>query len=241
MVAIKDLLKELHRAMGRDPRVELRHIKLDLGQKGTVTLEGEVPDIATKRLALRGAAGLPEVPGIVDRLHVRAAQAMSDAVVRDHVRDAIVQDDGLLAYEGRVRSGDHVDAIRGAPPDASGFIEIEVDDGIVTLNGSVTSLAAKRLAGVLAWWVPGSRDVINGLAVEPPEEDSDDAVVNAVRDVLERDHVVDHEHVHVGAHDGVVTLAGILPSEEQKHIAESDAWYVFGVDDVVNRIEVHPY
>ena len=124
MVATKDLLKELHRAVGGNPRVDLRHIKLDLGQEGTVTLEGEVPDIATKRLALRGAAALPEVPGIVDRLHVRAAQTMSDAVVRDHVRDAIVQDDGLLAYEVRVRSGDHVDAIRGAPPDASGFIEI---------------------------------------------------------------------------------------------------------------------
>jgi osmotically-inducible protein OsmY len=94
---------------------------------------------------------------------------------------------------------------------------------------------------VLAWWVPGSRDVINGLAVEPPEEDSDDAIANAVRNALERNHAIDHEHVHVGAHDAVVALAGILPSREQRHIAEFDAWFAFGVDAVVNRIEVHPY
>ncbi len=31
-------------------------------------------------------------------------------------------------------------------------------------------------AGVLAWWVPGSRDVVNGIAVELPEEDSVNAI-----------------------------------------------------------------
>ncbi len=106
----------------------------------------------------------------------------------------------------------------------------------MTLDGWVGGLEAKRLAGVLAWWVPGSRDVINGLGVEPTEADSDDAVKNAVSDVLERDHTVDEAHIHVGAERGVVTLAGILPSEEQREAAEFDAWYVFGIDDVVNRI-----
>lgn len=37
----------------------------------------------------------------------------------------------------------------------------------------------KRLAGVLAWWVPVSRDVINGIAVEPSREDGPDAIVEA--------------------------------------------------------------
>jgi hypothetical protein len=51
-------------------------------------------------------------------------------------------------------------------------IEIEVKHGVVILNGRVPNLAAKCLAGVPAWWVPGSRDVVNGLVVEPPEEDA---------------------------------------------------------------------
>ncbi len=38
-----------------------------------------------------------------------------------------------------------------------------------------------------------------------------------------------------------MTLAGILPDEARREMAEFDAWYVFGVDDVVNDIEAHPY
>ena len=36
----------------------------------------------------------------------------------------------------------------------------------------------------------------------------------------------------------VVTLDGEVPSQEQKEMAEFDAWYVFGVDRVVDRLEV---
>ena len=54
---------------------------------------------------------------------------------------------------------------RGGATAGSGqpFVEFAVEDGIVTLDGEVPSLTHKRLAGVFAWWVPGSRDVINGM------------------------------------------------------------------------------
>jgi osmotically-inducible protein OsmY len=48
---------------------------------------------------------------------------------------------------------------------------VVVDGDVVTLNGQVPSLSHKRLAGVLAWWVPGVRDVVDGLAVEPTQSD----------------------------------------------------------------------
>ncbi|MFL5353464.1 BON domain-containing protein [Archangium sp.] len=37
-----------------------------------------------------------------------------------------------------------------------------MSDGVVTLDGDINSLAARRLAGVPAWWVPGVRDVVHG-------------------------------------------------------------------------------
>jgi osmotically-inducible protein OsmY len=157
------------------------------------------------------------------------------------VRDVLAQEPALQLYEIRQRTGDRVETVRGAPPEPGGFIEFTIEEGVVTLTGRVLGLEAKRLAGVLAWWVPGSRDVINGLAVEPPEPDSDEAIANAVRLVLERDPLVDEARVHVGDLGAVVTLAGILRDEAQREMAEFDAWYVFGVDDVVNDIEVHPY
>jgi len=36
------------------------------------------------------------------------------------------------------------------------------------LNGRVSGLPSKRLAGVLAWRVPGVRDVVNGIELDPP-------------------------------------------------------------------------
>ena len=69
---------------------------------------------------------------------------------------------------------------RSGIPEPIGTIVVEVRDGVVTLNGEVPSLSHKRLAGVLAWWVPGCRDVINGLAEVPAQEDNDDELTDAV-------------------------------------------------------------
>lgn len=35
----------------------------------------------------------------------------------------------------------------------------------------------------------------------------------------------------------VVTLAGLVASEAEREMAEQDAWYVFGVDKVINKLE----
>lgn len=95
-----------------------------------------------------------------------------------------------------------------------------------------------RLAGVLAWWVPGSRDVVNGLGVEPPEEDNDDEVSDAVRLVLEKDPFVDATRIDVSTRDYVVTLEGLVPAVGEREMAEFDAWYVFGVD-VERRVDAN--
>jgi osmotically-inducible protein OsmY len=108
------------------------------------------------------------------------------------------------------------------------------------LAGDVAGLGRKRLAGVLAWWVPGSRDVINGLGVTPPERDGDEAITDAVRQVPERDPLVDATMTEMGTRQAVVTLLGSVPSATQRDCAEADAWYVLGVDDVVNRLDVQP-
>jgi len=77
--------------------------------------------------------------------------------------------------------------------------------------------------------------------VEPPEEDNFDLIAEGVRLALEKDPFIEAGQIRVGVRDTVVTLAGILPSEAQRHMAECDAWYVFGVDKVVNNIEVEGY
>ena len=125
------------------------------------------------------------------------------------------------------------------PDSLRGTIEIEVSEGVVTLNGEVPGLGVKRMVGVLAWWVPGSRDVINGLVVTPDQADNDFEMADAVRLVLEKDPFVDATQVRVGTRNGIVRLQGLVPTESEKEMAEADAWYVFGVDGVENELSVH--
>jgi len=233
-----EVLDRVRAALASEPRLDLHTYPITLRYvDGTLTLEGEVADVAAKKLALERAAALPEVAGILDRLRVRPAQPMGDGEIRDLVRDALLQEPAFAEFAIRRRLGERIESLR-EPPEARGALELEVDDGIVTLNGRLPGLDAKRLAGVLAWWVPGNRDVINGIAVEPPEEDSDEAILEAVRLVLEKDPFVDASQIRVGVKHALVRLTGLVPSEAEREMAEFDAWYVFGVDKVDNRIEV---
>jgi osmotically-inducible protein OsmY len=90
----------------------------------------------------------------------------------------------------------------------------------------------------LAWWVPGSRDVVNGLDVLPPEEDNDDEMSDAVCLVLEKNPFVNATQIRVLSQNSVVTLEGLVANETEKQMAEFDAWYVFGVDKVINKLAV---
>ena len=216
---------------------------LTIDAEGVATIEAEVDTIAVKRLVLERLAATPGVGGIIDRLKVKPASPMSDDGIRDHLRKAYYQEPAFqhLAIKERIE-GEARLARAGLPgaggkPDAGGEIEIEVEDGVVTLNGSVPSLAAKRLAGVLAWWVPGSRDVINGITVDPPEDDAPIAIEEAVRIALEKDPLVDASQIRVGVRLRIVRLTGWVPTEATRDAAEWDAWYVFGVDDVINEIK----
>jgi osmotically-inducible protein OsmY len=220
------------------PHVHLRALKIE--RDGVVLLDGEVPDVAAKKLALEKVAALPFVTGIADHLHVAPAVPMSDKEIRAHLADALIEERSFDGIELRRRQDGQVELLRGAPIDQRGSIEFEVKDGVVTLNGRVPTLTSKRLAGVIAWWVPGVRDVINGIEVDPPEEDSPDMIAEAVRVVLEKDPFVNASQIRVGVRKTLVRLTGLVHDQAQRDAAERDAWMVFGVDNVVNEIEVRP-
>ncbi len=224
-------------ALDAETRVDLlRHpIALSFAD-GVLTMEGEVADVGAKKLALERAASVPGVEHIVDELRVAPACTMGDAQIRDHVRDLLLGEPALQPVAWAAPS-----SIAGValPPDVVlGAIGLSVAHGVVTLDGSVPSLAHKRLAGVLAWWVPGVRDVVNGLEVVPPEEDDDDEITDAVHLVLEKDPLVDATQLGVSTRGAVVTLTGAVLCQVERQAAERDAWCVFGVDDVKSEIRV---
>lgn len=189
------------------------HIKLE---DNAVVMEGMVERIAHKKRALLIVMGLPGIDGVIDRLRVRPSIHMGDKEIAKHLMDALAEEPTI-------------DASR---------ITFQIKDGVVDIEGVVPSLSHKRLVGLFAWWVPGSMDVINSLEVEPPEEDTDDEVTDAVKLALEKDRLVDASSILLGTKDWVVTLAGTVRSGPEKETAEDDAWYIWGVNDVVNMLRV---
>ncbi|MBJ6726961.1 BON domain-containing protein [Geomesophilobacter sediminis] len=239
MIRAEEFVTAVFAALGKEPRMNLaRHpIQVEF-QEGVVTLTGEVEDVASKKIALELAAATPQVTGIVDRLRVEPAERMEDGAIRDHVSHAFMGESAFNSYSLRTLVKGEWETVRMV--EGGRVLEIEVAEGVVTLNGKAESLSHKRLAGVLAWWVPGSRDVVNGLEISPPEEDNPDEVVDAIRLVLEKDPLVNASQVKVYCRDLIVTLTGSVASERSRKAAESDAWFVFGVDGVVNELVVIP-
>jgi osmotically-inducible protein OsmY len=238
MTAEIELLHRVRDALRADTSIGFDEASIVLAlSDGALLVDGEVPDVSVKRRALRAAAAVIAPRPIIDRLHVRPATPMEDGMIGDLVRDALIEEPALANCRVRVWVKGQPEIVSD-PPSASGAIDIRVADGVVTLDGEVTGLGQKRLAGALAWWVPGSRDVVNGLGVTPPEEDNDAEITDAVRLVLEKDPFVNPDQIRVTTNNATVTLDGLVPTASERDMAEHDAWYVFGVEDVVNRIAV---
>lgn len=186
-------------------------------EDGKLVMEGMVEGISIKRKALLTAREVKGDDNVIDRLKLKPASHMGDAEIIRHLEDALDQE-----Y-----------ALEGSPIDVS-----VTRDGVVHLEGTVHSLIHKRLAEVLAWWVPGSVDVINNLEVIPQEKDSDDEIKDSAKLVFERDKLVKDSSVLVKVKDSVVTLSGLVKSTAAKDAAEDDLWYMSGVRNVINQLEV---
>lgn len=237
--ADESIVKKVRAALENEPRVNLHRYPVRVGvAAGAVVLEGEMESVAARKRALRLAAAVDGVRGVVDRLHVAPTQRRSDGEIRDALSTVLLGEPELRDCAMRVLVKGRAETLRDLPSQRAGSIDLAIDDGVVTFEGTVISLSHKRLVGVLAWWTAGCRDVINSLEVEPPEEDNDGEVIDALGLVYEIDPVVRHDQITVSCHDGVVTLSGAVGTEEERRRAELDAWALFAVDEVVNTIEV---
>ncbi|HEX2198901.1 MAG TPA: BON domain-containing protein [Burkholderiales bacterium] len=230
--------RKVHAALEREPRINIHRFPIAIGSAdGVVVLEGEVADVAAKKLAIDLAASVGGVSGIVDRLRVAPGERRGDGAVRDSFARMLLEYPEFRNCTLRAHTNERHETLREVR-DGVGDIEISVKDGVITLEGRVLSQSHRRFAGVLAWWTPGRRDVVNCLEVRPDYEDRDDEIAEVMRLVLEADSQVNADQVRAGCSNGVVTLEGNVPTAEQKRRAELDAWALYGVTRVVNRLNV---
>jgi hyperosmotically inducible periplasmic protein len=125
----------------------------------------------------------------------------------------------------------------------SSNIKVTVDDGEVTLTGTVPSYTASSIAWDIANSVSGVRDVENLLTIKFPSAfltPSDEQIASNIEQMLAWNYDVNEEDIAVTVKSGHVTLEGTVGSFWQKVSAESDAEYASGVLAVTNKLAVVP-
>ena len=233
------ITKQIHGLLERERRINLHRFPIHISNAdGVAVLEGEVGDVAAKKLALELAASVSHVRGVVDRLRVAPGERRGDGAIRDSLARLFLEHAEFRNCTLRSCTNERTEVLREGNGDSIGEIELSVENGVITLEGHVISVPHRLFAGVLGWWTPGRCDVINALDLQPSYDETDEEVAEALRIVLEADPAVDAAQIRPTCRDWVVTLDGSVPSEEQKRRAEMDAWYVSGVERVENRLAI---
>ncbi|MBV9849942.1 MAG: BON domain-containing protein [Armatimonadetes bacterium] len=119
-------------------------------------------------------------------------------------------------------------------------VRVDVAGGVVTLTGAVTSydkaLAAVRAAGR----VPGVRDVVNRIWVDPPafSPHTDRQVAGVVGRALAREMGPLPDCLRCSVADGWVTVEGRVATPADQARVEHVVQYVVGVRGLTNRVAI---
>lgn len=119
-------------------------------------------------------------------------------------------------------------------------IDVIVSDGVVTLNGNVSSYAQKIAAQEATHRVLGVLDVANDIQVQPADRffRTDSEIAGAVRNALEWDALVPNELIKSTVSNGWVTLEGEVDYWRERSDAERAIRRLAGVVDVTNKITI---
>lgn len=120
------------------------------------------------------------------------------------------------------------------------IVKIQSKDGVVTLTGTVADDSHKAMAEETVLGLPGVKSVDNQLKVTAPpaSSGSDNWIAQRVRGTLLLHRSVSYMGTNVSVKDGIVTLRGKAPSEEQKLLTTEYAADVDGVKSVDNQMTV---
>lgn len=122
-------------------------------------------------------------------------------------------------------------------------VEITVNNGHVTLKGSVPTYNAKAAAEDDAWLVRGVNSVTNLMKIKYPATftfPSDEEIRANIESVILWNPDLPSADINVRAERGRVTLEGTVDTFWHKMQAEDEAWSVRGVIGVTNKLAVVP-
>lgn len=218
---VKEVDKHLRDAVLRqlewDPQVSSKDINIAAADN-VVTLTGFLHSYAEKYAAEKAAQGVYGGKALANDIEVKPASARTDPEI---ARDAV-----------------HAMKINVTVPDEK--IKTVVNQGFVTLEGTVDWDFQRRSAESCVRNVAGVRSVVNLIKVKPKPHVSAADVSTRIGEALRRNAELDARRITVSAVDGKVHLYGSVSSWSEREEAELAAWAAPGVAEVVDHISIVP-
>ncbi|HET8865883.1 MAG TPA: BON domain-containing protein [Gracilimonas sp.] len=227
-----EIESEIESSLAWNSRIDAGLLEVD-SENGVVTLSGSVGSLYEKQLAtsIAHVAGITEV-------------VTNDLEVKSWLREDMKRTDFLADKSDADIREAILDAFDQHPRVNEDLLYVEVENGSVTLTGTVTNLKAARAAaqvvknthGVLL--IDNKMAVSNEIVVEPDMNYTDVEVKEDILEALIRDPYVTASDIDVRVEDGKVTLSGTTDSYFEKYEADEVTSRVNGVIEITNNITV---
>jgi len=192
---------------------------------GTVNLIGTVGSLKEKNRALSDAwvNGVNDVNTDAlmvqwwarDHLSKKKKTVLKDSEIQKAVKDALVYDPRVFSFNP----------------------EVHVEQGVITLTGTVDNYLAKLAAEEDARNTVGVLMVQNYLKVRPVSIPANDKLEENVADALRNDPYIERFELSIDASNGIVYLSGNVNTSFEKQHAESVVQSVKGVTNIVSTVE----
>jgi osmotically-inducible protein OsmY len=187
--------------------------------KGKATLSGAVRSFPALQAAVLSVSEISGVSKVENQLKVEnhpEAERQPDEEIHRNIRTGLSWNPGI----------DEKD------------IDASVENGHVSLAGTVDAFWKKQAVEDLITNVGGVFSVSNRIDVAPQEDIIDNSLAESVIAALDRNVGVDAGAMEVTVKDKVVTLSGNVSSLLERWAAERIARYTDGVIEVYNRLTV---
>ena len=194
-------------------------ISISVNKAGVVELKGTVRTYWDRLNIFANISKVAGVTGIIENLEVDT----------ENVPDDIIRDEIMNQY--RITR-------QIAEPEK---IKVNVDRGLVILQGTVSFSNESEAAEQIAGMNKGVRSVDNQLEVVPlVKAESDSNLTAVVKDVLMDQFSESSKKVQVKVEMGIVTLTGTVESLWSKENIVKQVHGILGVKDVTDHLTVEP-
>ena len=199
------------------PSVDSAHIGVT-ADDGIVTLTGQVQHYTEKLAAENAAKDVLGVKGIAN--------------------DIKVEPEGSLKKSDKDIATAAIAALKWDYEVPDGKVKVVVNDGWITLDGTVDWQFQRDAADRCVRYLLGVVGVTNKISIKPSAKWID--VKTKIEDAFRRNADLDARRISVVTSDGRVTLTGTVRSWSERDAAVSSAWAAPGVTRVEDDLVISP-